>query len=124
MRKTKVKRLNPANCLYWHNPKHIQSGPLKDRFELIKTYVKTDQFWCYLLRCRECDHLYFMEFRESTDWVNSNDPQFTVYVPVTSIKEGDRVYKNGCRSAVPRLHIDFPSDAPESSVYWVAESNL
>lgn len=61
-----------------------------------------------------------MEFRESTDWVSGNDPQFTVYVPITDRVEGDRVQREGCKNFAPRLHSDFPSAAPKPVTYWVA----
>lgn len=100
----------------------IRQGTLKEKFELVETYRKEDQSWQYLLRCRECDQLYFMDFREETDWSNGNDPQFTVYVPVSSPEEGSRVQQGGAGHYVPRLHIDFPSEAEYPSVYWVAEA--
>ena len=111
---------NPTKCRYWHEPKLLQSDPLQDRFELLKTYVKDEHFWQYLLRCRECGQLYFMQFSESIDWVNGNDPQFTIYVPVGSQKESDRSRKKGFKDTTPRLHIDFPSEAKQPMLYWVA----
>lgn len=121
MRKTEIKRPNPTQCLYWQEPKQIQSGPLQDRFELLKTYVKSDHFWQYLLKCRECAQQYVMEFNETIDWVNSNDPQFTVYAPVSGEEEARHMLLVGPSTAIPSLHQDFPSDAEEPMVYWVAE---
>lgn len=113
-----MKRPNPTQCIYWKEPEQIESGPLKDRFKLLKTYVKGDHFWQYLLECRECNQLYVMEFTESIDWVNGNDPQFTVYVPVSDEKDAVRILSTGPSNAVPSLHKDFPSDADKPSIYW------
>lgn len=113
---------NPIQCLYWNNASAIKEGALREKFELVETCVKDDQFWQYLLRCRECGQLYFMEFREETDWVGGNDPQYTTYVPVRNRKEGDVVQEEGCKNVVPRLHADFPSNVTSSIFYWVAEA--
>lgn len=111
---------NPTRCLYWKNAVAVRRGTLQERFELVETYRKEDQSWQYLLQCRECDQLYFMDFREETDWANGNDPQFTVYIPVSSTEEGSEVQQGGSGHYVPRLHIDFPSVAEYPVVYWVA----
>lgn len=111
---------NPIKCIYWRQPSIIREGTLKSKFELLETYAKDDQFWQYLLRCRECNQLYFMEFQEETDWVSGNDPQFTTYVPVSSAEEGDIVQREGCRTVYPSLRIDYPRCASQPAVYWVA----
>ena len=122
MRETKeIQRKIPKNCHYWRDPKQIKSGLLQDRFELLKTYVKDEHFWQYLLKCRKCGQQYVMEFRESIDWVNGNDPQFTLYVPVSDEIDADYVLSAGLQSVSPRLHDDFPSDAEDHLIYWVAE---
>jgi len=121
MRSIKVKRPNPTNCLYWHDPKHIKSGPLKDRFELLHTYAKGEHHWTYLLNCRDCDQQYLMHFSESIDWINGNDPQFTIYVPVIDQADADAVLSQGMKNVSPRLHSDFPSNADQPIIYWVAE---
>ena len=91
---------------------------------MIETYMKVDQFWQYLLRCRECGQLYFMEFREETDWVGGNDPQYTTYVPVKDVNEGMMVQREGCKNISPRLHSDFPANAQNPFIYWVAEASV
>ena len=110
----------PSKCIYWKNALEINRVcALKEKFELIETYAESDHFSHYLLKCRECGQLYFQEFQEQTDWVNSNDPQYTVYVPVESVEQGGKV-RRLCRQYLPRLHVDFPSDAPQPIVYWAA----
>lgn len=82
--------------------------------------MKDDQFWQYLLRCCECGQLYFMEFREETDWVGGNDPQYTTYVPVQNATEGDRVQAVGCTNFTPRLQSAYPEALTSPIMHWIA----
>lgn len=119
MERRKTTRKEPVQCLYWTDASAIREGMLKDRFELIETYVKDDQFWQYLLRCRECGQLYFMEFREETDWVGGNDPQYTTYVPVRDVEEGAKVQKVGCVHFAPRLQSMYPEALTHPILHWI-----
>ena len=56
----------PTQCALWLKPELAE--PLKDRFNLVETYVEEAHWWRYLLECRECGQLYFFEFYEQIDW--------------------------------------------------------
>ena len=56
----------PTQCVLWLEPELAE--PLKDRFNLVETYVDEAHWWRHLLECRECGQLYFFEFYELVDW--------------------------------------------------------
>ena len=75
-----------AKCIYWDNPELVH-GMMKECFELIDTYADDSHVRRYLLKCRECGQLYFFEFYEWIDWENGNDPQYSKYIPVTTMAD-------------------------------------
>lgn len=114
----------PTQCIFWKKPKLIKEGTIKDRFELIETYVKESHWWRYLLKCRECGQLYFFEFYEEIDWLNGNDPQYCTYVPVEMAKEIKALKESDIWSIhafVPRLLADWPRDAKRYKIHWVGK---
>jgi len=113
---------DPTDCLYWNNPDLAFEAPMEERFELVDTFVKESHWWRYLLKCRECGHLYFYEFYEEIDWEHGNDPQCSTYVPVGSGEEVEILKKTGhfeLETFGPRLIKDFPKDAKEPKIFWV-----
>lgn len=111
----------PTQCILWETPERV-SGVMKNRFEVIDTYVNESHHWRYLLKCRECGQLYFFEFYEEIDWVNGNDPQYSTYIPIET-KDEIETLKNtsplGLLQFFPRLQRDFPKDAKEPISHWV-----
>jgi hypothetical protein len=110
----------PSHCLYWRQPELVR-GPMKERFELLDTYADESHLRRHLLKCRECGQLYFHEFYESIDWVEGNDPQYVLYVPVGTAEEAARLAirdEVSLQLASPALCIDFPAGAQEPSVFW------
>jgi hypothetical protein len=49
---------------------------------LLDTYADDSHLSRRLLKCRECAQLYFFEFYEEIDWLDSKDPQYVTYIPV------------------------------------------
>ena len=110
----------PQQCIYWDNPELVH-GMMKDRFELIDTYADDSHLRRYLLKCRECGQLYFFEFYEWIDWENGNDPQYSKYIPVTTMADVEML-KNvspfDLLQFSPSLNIDFPNNAKAPTIYW------
>ncbi len=110
----------PTQCVLWFEPELAE--PLKDRFNLIETYVDEAHWWRHLLECRECGQLYFFEFYERIDWEGGADPQYTTFVPVEGQEEIERL--KACSpfellQFSPRLQKDFPKDAKRPKFGWV-----
>lgn len=112
----------PVGCVLWERPELVLEGAMKDRFELIDTFVKESHWWRYLLKCRECGQSYFFEFYEKVDWEGGNDPQYSTYIPVDTDEEA-AVLKGATPTELlsfsPRLQKDFPADAKEPKAFWV-----
>jgi hypothetical protein len=75
-----------------------------------------------LLRCRECDQLYFFEFYEEIDWEEGNDPQYSTYIAVEDDAEIQTLKKASSFELLqyfPRLQWDFPKDAQTPTARWV-----
>jgi hypothetical protein len=88
-------------------------------------YADDSDFKRHLLQCYECGQFYFFQFRETIDWEKGNDPQYTTFIPVSTVDEGAELARlpwHGPREIVPRLCIDFPEDARKPTVYWARES--
>ena len=115
----------PRQCLYWRNPRRVRDAALKQSFELMVQYEHDSHLQRELLKCRECSQLYFFEFYEIIDWENGNDPQYTKYIPVSTIDEGEelsRLAPFALLDVSPRLCIDFPKEAKSPTFYWVTWS--
>jgi len=111
----------PIGCVLWKNPELVFEGKMKERFELIETFVEESHWWRYLLKCRECGHLYFFEFYEWIDWEHGNDPQYSTYLPVDSDEEIEILKKTTQIELLkffPRLQRDFPEDSEKPKVRW------
>ncbi|MBI4361384.1 hypothetical protein HY572_06465 [Candidatus Micrarchaeota archaeon] len=116
--------MNPVKCRLWKADLKPEDLRLKERFELVTTYFKDDDWWRYLLKCRECGQLYFFEFYEERDWEKGNDPQYSVWIPVASGEEGKEMAhksKAELRTVVPRIQSDWPADQEKKDVRWIRE---
>jgi hypothetical protein len=59
------------------------------------------------------------------DWDNGNDPQYTKYIPVSTVDESKMLAaldQAGLQQASPCLCIDFPSNVDAPIVYWSGET--
>lgn len=111
----------PTGCALWRNPEPAATAPLAASFELVETFVKESHYWRYLLKCRECGQLYFFQFEEDVDWVDSDDPQYSTWVPVETADEIAQLKAAGAldlRGFVPHLRKDWPKGEARR-VYWV-----
>ena len=111
----------PKSCVLWRNPKSVVSAPLEDGFELLDTFVDESHWWRYLLKCRECGQLYFFEFLEEVDWVDSDDPQYCTWIPLETKEELERLKaaaQLSLRTFTPHLCDDRPK-GEKRKVYWV-----
>jgi len=112
----------PTSCVFWDDPERATKGPLHEKFELLETYLKDDNWWRYLLKCRECGQRYVFEFYEERDWEGGDDPQFSTWIPVET--DQDVASVRSLRRAElqifrPSLHHDWPKGGPRR-IYWVA----
>jgi len=110
----------PQQCIYWGNPERVR-GVMEERFELLDTYADDDRFRRYLLKCRECGQLYFFQFYESIDWEDGNDPQYSKYIPVTTMDDVEMLKKTSSIELSlfsPSLNVDFPKTAKAPTIYW------
>ncbi len=115
--------VKPTQCRLWKDS-DWEKGPLKEKFELLHTYFEDENWWRYLLKCRECGQLYFLEFKEETDWKGGNDPQFTVYIPVESAEEAKTLSHKSpadLRTVTPRLQKDWPEDEKRPRISWISK---
>jgi hypothetical protein len=97
---------------------------MKELFELIDTYAHESHLTRYLLKCRECGQLYFFEFYEWVDWENGNDPQYSKYIPISTMDDAEMLKNAEPHDLLrfsPSLHIDFPRDADEPTMYWAGK---
>jgi hypothetical protein len=114
----------PAQCVYWDDPSPVRSTPMKELFELIDTYAHESHLIRYLLKCRECGQLYFFEFYEWVDWENGNDPQYSKYIPISTMDDAEMLKNAEPHDLLrfsPALNIDFPRDADEPTMYWAGK---
>jgi hypothetical protein len=71
-----------------------------------------------LLRCNECNQLYFYEFREEIDWINGEDPQYRTYIavadkePLGSLINSNMFFSGQLENHAHIKH-DWPSDGPQ-----------
>ncbi|HEY5086820.1 MAG TPA: hypothetical protein VII66_05595 [Gemmatimonadaceae bacterium] len=115
----------PRQCVYWHNPELVRRAPMKEGFELIETYANEEHLKRYLLKCRQCGQLYFFEFYEWIDWDKGNDPQYSKYVPVSTVEEAALLAglnQSDLQQVSPSLCIDFPRDVEAPIIYWSGKS--
>jgi hypothetical protein len=115
----------PRQCIYWGNPELVRAGHIKERFELMDTHANESHLRRYLLKCRECGQLYFFEFYEWIDWEDGNDPQYSKYIPLSTIADAEMLAKTSPTELLrfsPSLNIDFPKDAEAPTVYWAGKS--
>ena len=98
---------------------------MKEGFELIETYANEEHLKRYLLKCRQCGQLYFFEFYEWIDWDKGNDPQYSKYVPVSTVEEAALLAglnQSDLQQVSPSLCIDFPRDVEAPIIYWSGKS--
>lgn len=113
----------PTQCVLWEKPELINE-PMKERFELLETFADESHLWRYLLKCRECEQLYFFEFYEEIDWEHGNDPQYTTWIPIDAPEDAQKFSKLSPLELLqfsPRLQKDFPKDAKTPSLRWVGK---
>lgn len=113
----------PTQCVLWEKPELIDAS-MKDRVELVETYVDDSHLWRRLLKCRECGQLYFYEFYEEIDWVGGDDAQYVKYIPVETLDEIEALKKASILEIfgfLPQLRKDFPTGAKKASISWIGK---
>ncbi len=95
---------------------------MKEKFELLETFVHESHWWRYLLQCRECGQRYFFEFYEEIDWDEGKDPQYATFIAVDTDEEIEileRALPFELLKFSPRLVRSFPRSAEKPTIGWV-----
>lgn len=111
-------RRKPTQCHLWDDPDIITKS--FDDFAMIKSYEDSSHFDRALIKCTQCNQLYFYEFYEEIDWEDGDDPQYITLIPVESEQEADLINSYSPLELLmlsPRLCKDSPK-GKETSVYW------
>lgn len=114
---------SPVQCVLWKQPALVD-GALKQRFELLETFVHESHFWRYLLRCRECGQRYFFEFYEEIDWDNGDDAQYSTFIPVENEEEIEILHHASTMELLeftPRLVKSHPTGSAIASIGWIGD---
>ena len=104
---------------------HLRSSSLSAQdivgaeFETIKTYTDDVHATQRLVQCASCGALYLKEFSERVDWVNGDDQQTIILIPVTSEDEANAlIARNSLATHTPRLVLSWPASEPHDAV-WI-----
>ena len=118
---TAIRVVRPGNChlmdLSGLNAQDI-TGPM----ETVKAYQDESHLIRMLYRCPRCGQLYFYEFYEEIDWVDSEDPQWRTMIPVADETSGDLLNRMPPMSfgAYPAIRMDYPKEATApGQPHWV-----
>jgi hypothetical protein len=93
-------------------------------FEQVCTFLNDSHLIRRLLRCKECNQLYLYEFREETDWINGEDPQYRTYIAVTAEEPLVRLinsdeFFSGLLETYAHIKHDWPSDGPQTVIRFL-----
>ena len=94
-----------------------QGNPTRDQLRndlrVIDTYVDESHLIRRLEQCKLCGQLYFYEFYEEIDWLEGNDPQYRIWIPVEDADSARELNKLGPTQLLGYTGIrsDFPSTA-------------
>lgn len=95
-------------------------GPM----ETVKAYQDESHLIRMLYRCSRCGQLYFYEFYEEIDWVDSEDPQWRTMIPVADEASAGLLNRMPPMSfgAYPAIRMDYPKEAMTLvPPYWTKE---
>ncbi len=115
----------PEQCVLWKKQKIEESDVSMSNFDNIKTYIDTNHFWRYLLKCKECGQLYFFEFKEDVNWSNEgngNDYQYSTWIPIAPNITESLKYKSPLELLDPALTPRIQSDLTpyhRDEAHWV-----
>lgn len=115
----------PVQCHLWTKEDFYRDDLNRDDFELIETLVDESRFSRWLVQCKECGQLYFVEFYEEIDWIDGDDSQYVTYVPVKTADEIEKLKKSNIFEIMlfqPCLRKDYPKGAEKPKVYWLGKN--
>lgn len=96
---------------------HLTAEDLRD-FTVVKEYADDSHFSRKLIQHVPTGELYFYEFYEKIDWVHGNDPQYSTYIPVDSIRESDDINEKNMwdiHKITPRIVDDWKEDGTRTT---------
>lgn len=106
--------------LYTKNPLTSDDLSIATNFECLKVFEDESHDKKYLLKCKECEQLYYFCFHEDMDIRGGNDPQYSVFVPIESPTTADKLAllaHTQLDSYSPRIIKDFPSTADSPNIF-------
>lgn len=114
----------PLNCALWRGDR-LEN--IREVLETIETYLDDSHERRCLLRCRECGQLYFYHFLEFVDYESGEDPQYRMYVPVTSAKDATSLSDMpewDIAAHTPAIRSDWPKGQDKPKVFWVGRNKF
>jgi hypothetical protein len=109
----------PEQCALWRNE---PSENIHETLEAIETYVDNSHDRRCLLKCHECEQLYFYHFLEFVDYERGEDPQYRTYIPVTSAEDAAMLSglpERDIAECAPAIHSDWPKGQDRPAIFWV-----
>ena len=120
-----VQTMIPRHCRYWQVEQPTGDIFQKhENFAVLETYKEDSHLIRQLLRCKECDQLYFYEMYEQIDWANGEDPIYRTLIPVATAEDARILARwsiTEIHTATPRLLSDWPAELTQPKVYWVGK---
>jgi len=103
-------------------PTNSNLVPTSEHFICLKILADECHLFRYILKCKRCGQIYFFEFYEVIDWVAGNDPQYSTYIPISTIKEAEKLNTKSSFElcyVTPRLQDDWGAKDTVKNVKWV-----
>jgi len=116
----------PEDCHLRKNG-NPSADQLRHGLVTIETYEDDSHLIHTLERCRQCGQLYFYEFYEKVDWVESNDAQYRTWIPVQDAESAQELSKLSPLDLLrfPSIRSDFPSSAQSpTDPKWVVPASV
>lgn len=109
--------VTPSQCHLWTKDELVWNDIFV--FEDIERYIDESDCKRKLVKCSECNQLYYYEFYETQDWNSGNDPQYRTIIPIkdkTVAEKLNDLTSIELLSITPRMQFDS-KDTEEAG--WV-----
>ena len=124
LKRKKIQTMTPEQCHLWKEENIKEDRNISDEFEILNTFVDDSHLIRRLLKCKNCNQLYFYEFYEEIDWVNGNDPQYRTWIPIKTKNDAKKLSALLVIELLeffPRLQSDWPADAEKPEFKWICK---
>jgi len=120
-----IKTAQPTECILWQM-ESFSIEKLRELLEVVATYEDDSHLMRTLLRCKECEHLYFHEFYEEIDWSEGKDAQYLTWIPIDDPESGEELSRKSPIELLsyPSIRYDYPMGADQpTGPYWSCRRN-